>query len=253
MSFAHLDRFADVPSPVTRLAPAARLIGTVTVAMGAAVLPMGAWPQMAALLVLVLAFQTAARIPLATFAVRLAGPLLFVLLASAALLFLAPGETLWALGPVRVTDGGVARFGSVIGRAVPALGAAVVLVSTLRFPELLEALRRLHLPAPVTMVLGLSYRLLYTLSDEIERLRRAARSRNAGHGAVGWRRTLVGIAAAALTRSFTRSERVHRAMLARGYQGTLPTLHTQPLDAPSMIALTAVGVAVLVVVASAYA
>lgn len=252
MSFRHLDRWADIPSPVTRLAPAARLLGTVTVALGSALLPVGAWMQMVVLLALVLAIVGAARIPASAFAARLAGPLLFVLLASCAVLVLAPGDSLWALGPLRVTDTGLVRFASVVGRATPALGAAVVLVSTLRFPELLEALGRLRLPSVVTTALGLSYRLLYTLADEIERLRRAARSRNAGHGAAGRRHTTVGIAASSLTRSFARSERVHRAMLARGYAGVLPTLRAQPMDARSLATLCGVGAVVLVVVSSAY-
>lgn len=252
MSFRHLDRWADVDSPVTRLAPPARLLAMVTVALGTAVLPIGAWPQMAALLVLVLAFAAAARIPAAAFARRLAGPLALVLLGSCAVLVLAPGEPVWALGPVHLTDAGLVRFGSVLGRATPALGAAVVLVSTLRFPELLEALRRLRLPSAVTTALGLSYRLLYTLTDEIERLRRAARSRNAGYGAASRRRTTTGIAAASLVRSYARSERVHRAMLARGYSGALPPLRAQPMDGRSVGALVAVGAIVLVVVSTAW-
>ncbi len=252
MSFRHLDHWAEVPSPVTRLAPPARLLAMVAVALGAALLPMGAWPQMAALLVLVLAFAATARIPAPAFAARLAGPLFLVLLASCAVLVLAPGEPLWALGPIRVTDTGLVRFGSVVGRATPALGAAVVLVSTLRFPELLEALRKLRLPSAVTTALGLSYRLLYTLADEIERLRRAARSRNAGHGAAGRRRTAMGVAAASLVRSYARSERVHRAMLARGYSGALPQLHAQPMDVRSVVVLLAVSAIVLLVVSSAW-
>ena len=66
------------------------------------------------------------------------------------------------------------RFGFVLGRASVALTAAVVLVSTTSFPELLQALRQLRLPAVVTTALGLGYRLLYLLVDEIERLQRAA-------------------------------------------------------------------------------
>ncbi len=252
MSFRHLDRWADVPSPVTRLAPPARLLAMVAVALGAALLPMGAWPQMTALLALVLVSAATARIPAAAFAARLGGPLALVLLASCAVLVLAPGEPLWALGPVRVTDTGLMRFGSVVGRAAPGLGAAVVLVSTLRFPELLEALRKLHLPAPVTAALGLAYRLLYTLTDEIERLRRAARSRNAGHGAATRRHTTMGIAAACLVRSYARSERIHRAMLARGYSGALHPLHARPMNARSALTLLVVCAIVLLVVSTAW-
>jgi cobalt/nickel transport system permease protein len=157
--------------------------------------------------------------------VRLAAPLGFVLLVSLAVLVLAPGEPVARLGPVAITDAGLLRFGSVLGRAAVALGAAVILVSTTPFDELVQALRALRLPDGVTTALGLAYRFLYILNDEVERLRRAARSRNAADGAAPRRRLLMGITGAALQRSFARSERTHRAMLARGFTGAMPTLH----------------------------
>ncbi|MFW5947916.1 MAG: cobalt ECF transporter T component CbiQ [Gemmatimonadota bacterium] len=228
MSFRHLDQFARIDSPVARRAPTVRLLGTVVLAAGAALLPPGAWPQMAGLGLLVLALVAAARIPARTFAIRLAAPLAFVVLVSGAVLVLAPGETLMRLGPVRITDTGLLRFGSVLGRAAVALGAAVVLVSTTPFDELVRALRTLRLPEAVTTALALAYRYLYILNDEIERMRRAARSRNAGEGATSRRRLMMGITGAALHRSFARSERLHQAMLARGYTGEMPTLHAGP-------------------------
>lgn len=228
MSFHHLDQYAHVDSPVSRRSPTVRLLGTVTIAFGAALLPLGAWPQMAALGVLVLALAAAARIPPTAFALRLAAPLGFVVLVSVAILALAPGEAVARFGPVAVTDAGLLRFGSVLGRAAVALGAAVILVSTTPFDELVRALRAVHLPGVVTTSLGLAYRFLYILNDEVERLRRAARSRNAAEGATPRRRLLMGIAGAALQRSFSRSERIHRAMLARGFTGEMPALTPAP-------------------------
>ncbi len=252
MSFHHLDRYADIPSALTRAAPVARLLGVVVIAVGSAVLPLAAWPQMAALAVLVAALAAAGRIPAGVFLFRLAGPLAFVLVLALALPVLVPGRIVWNVGPLGVTDAGVVRFASVLGRALPALGAAVILVSTLRFTELLEALRELHLPRAVTTSLGLAYRYLYTLSDEVERMRRAARSRNAGTGAAGRRRVLLGIAAASLTRSFARSERVHQAMLARGYRDGIPALEPHPVDLRSAAGLAGLTIVVAAIAASAH-
>ncbi len=228
MSFHHLDQYAHVDSAVARRSPTVRLLGAVIIALGAALLPLGAWPQMAGLGILVLALAAAARVPVTTFAVRLATPLAFVLLVSVGILVLAPGEAVARLGPLAVTDTGLLRFGSVMGRGAVALGAAVILVSTTPFDELVRALRVLRLPDVVTTALGLAYRFLYILNDEVERLRRAARSRNAAEGAAPRRRLLMGIAGAALQRSFDRSERTHRAMLARGFTGEMPTLRHVP-------------------------
>jgi cobalt/nickel transport system permease protein len=252
VSFHHLDQYADVESAVTRRSPEERLAGTVLVALAAALLPLGAWPQLAALGAIVLGFAALARLRPGDFIRRAAPPLLFVFLVSVAILFLAPGETVARAGPLRVTDAGLLRFGSALGRAAVALGAAVILVSTTRFTELVEALRAARMPAVVTQSLGLAYRFLYTLTDEVERLRRAARSRNAGNGTAPRRRLLLGITAAVLHRSFERSERVHQAMLARGYAGRIPSLHPRPRVGRPVLEVAGLSVFLVVVVGSAW-
>jgi cobalt/nickel transport system permease protein len=251
MGFHHLDQYAVVSSGVTRLAPAARVLATLAIAVAAALLPVAAWPELAALVGLVLLFSRFARVPLATFLRRASLPLGFLALASAGVLVLAPGQPVAAVGPFTMTDQGAARFGSALLRGTAAIGAGVLLVSTTRFADLVEALRELRLPAVVTASLSLAYRFLYLLNDEIAQLQRAAASRNAGRGRVQRRTLLIGIVASALTRSFARSERVHLAMLARGYTGALPALHAHPLDARSGRALAALGLGLLLLVATA--
>lgn len=224
MGFHHLDQFARVDSALTRRSPTVRLIGTVILAVGAAALPLGAWPQLALLGLLVLCLAALARIGPRPFLSRFAPPFGFVILVSAALLVLAPGDPVARLGPLTVTDAGVLRFGSVAARAAVALGAAVILVCTTSFPDIVRALRSLRLPDAVTSSLALAYRYLYILTDEVRRLRRAARSRNAAAGSAPRRRLLVGIAAVAIQRSLARSERVYQAMASRGYAGRMPSL-----------------------------
>jgi cobalt/nickel transport system permease protein len=252
VSFHHLDQYASVESVITRRSPEVRLVGTVLVALAAALLPLGAWSQIAALAALVACLVAMARLRPADFLRRVAPPLGFVLLVSVAVLFLAPGETVARAGPLRVTDAGLLRFGSATGRAAVALGAAVILVSTTRFTELVQALRSLRAPAIVTTALGLGYRFLYTLTDEVERMRRAARSRNAASGSASRRRLLVGITAAALHRSFDRSERVYQAMLARGYTGQVPALRTPHRAGHPAWEVGALAVLLFAIVASAW-
>jgi cobalt/nickel transport system permease protein len=252
VSFDHLDRYAGVDSVVTRRPPVVRLAGVVLLALAAAVLPLGAWPQMAAMALLVAGAVVAARLRLRHFLTRLAPPLAFALLVSFAVLFLAPGDPVLGLGPVHVTDAGLLRFGSAMARAAIALGAAVVLVSTTRFADLVDALRALRLPRVMTDSLSLAYRYLYTLTDEVERLRRAARSRNAGAGSASRRRLLTGITAAAFHRSFDRSERVYQAMLARGYSGHVPALRPAAHTGRPALELALLTVLLTAVVGSAY-
>lgn len=206
---------------------------------------------MAALATLVVALAAMARIPPSAFLRRLAPPLAFVVLASAAILFLAPGRAVARVGLLAVTDTGLLQVGSVLGRSIVAIGAAVVLVSTTPFSQVLIALRTLRLPDAVSTSLGLAYRFLYMLTDEVERIRRAARSRNAAAGAAPRRRLFMGITATALQRSFARSEQVHRAMLARGYTGQMVPLRP-PADQHSILEIVLLAVVVAAVCGSAF-
>jgi cobalt/nickel transport system permease protein len=248
VSFRHLDRFAHVPSPVTRVPPAGRIIGTAVLALATATLPHGAWAPLALLALLSVFLLAAAHVPFTVALARLAWPLAFVLAASAALLVMVPGTPLVRLGPVAVTTAGADRFATVMARAMVALVPAVLLVSTTSFPELLHGLRSLRLPVAVSTALGLAYRLLYLTVDELERLQRAARSRNAGHGAARRRDMLIGVTAATLGRAFARGERTHDAMLARGFTGALPLLHATAWSAAAVAQL-----ALLVALAAAVA
>jgi len=252
MSFHHLDQYAHVESPITSTPPVVRLLATVTLALGVSTLPLGAWIQIALFAAVVALVAAAARVPATVLLIRVAGPLGFVVLASVALLFLVPGETAFRLGPLRVSDAGLLRFGSAMSRSAVALGAAVLLVSTTSFPDLVNALRQLRLPRAVTTSLGLAYRLLYILSDEIERIERAARSRGARPVSGRRRKLLVGIAAAALTRSLARGERTYRAMLARGYHGEMHSLHSKRVDLRSALLLTALILITAATTLSAY-
>jgi len=251
VSFRHLDRFAQVRSPVTRVPAAGRVFGTVVLALATATLPAGAWVQLGLLAAVSLALLAIAHVPLRVALARLAWPLGLVLLASLALLVVMPGEPLARLGPVAVTAQGADRFAMVMGRAMVALLPAVLLVSTTSFPELLQGLRELRVPVAVATALGLAYRLLYLTVDELERLQRAARSRHAGGGVTRRRHLITAIAAATLGRAFVRAERTHAAMLARGFRGTLPLLHAPVWTYRAVLNVAAVSILVLAVAASA--
>ena len=68
------------------------------------------------------------------------------------------------------------------------------------------------------------HRYLYVLTDELDRMLKARRSRDLpplGAARLGPADGLIGIL---FLRAFERGERVHAAMLARGWDGTIRTL-----------------------------
>jgi cobalt/nickel transport system permease protein len=97
------------------------------------------------------------------------------------------------------------------------------LLGTSPFPVTIQALARLKVPSTVCQMLLLAHRYIFVFQDETDRMK-------TGMGARGFRgRTDVETLRATgnflgmlLVRSFERTQRVYEAMLARGYDHTLP-------------------------------
>lgn len=92
------------------------------------------------------------------------------------------------------------------------------------WPDLLRGLRRLGLPVALVATLQFMERYVHVLGDELRRMTTARRARSFGGGTgLAWS-LLTSLIGMLLLRSYERSERVHAAMLARGWDGTIRSL-----------------------------
>jgi cobalt/nickel transport system permease protein len=129
-----------------------------------------------------------------------------------------------ATHPLRDDLGLAALAGAILFKNALAVGSLAVLAGAVPFPSLLHGLARLGLPASLVGTLHFLYRYLHVLSDEMRRMALARRARTFRHrGRVEWPR-LGSLVGASLVRSLERGERVHAAMIARGWDGTLHSL-----------------------------
>jgi cobalt/nickel transport system permease protein len=126
-----------------------------------------------------------------------------------------------ATHPRRPELGLPALAGAILFKNALAVGSLAVLAGVVPFPALLNGLARLGLPAALVGTLHFLYRYLHVLADELRRMALARRARTFRHrGRVEWPR-LGSLVGALLVRSLERGERVHAAMIARGWDGTL--------------------------------
>jgi len=94
--------------------------------------------------------------------------------------------------------------------------SALMLVATTPFTELAAQLRRLRVPMAFVMVLEMTFRYIGVLLEEVYAMTMAYKLRSGTKRALNMRHTgsFVG---QILLRGFDRAERVHAAMLCRGY------------------------------------
>ena len=164
-----------------------------------------------------------ARLPLGRVAVRLIPANVFFLGLALVLGLTYPGPALAAV-PWLSQDGlTLALRIGLKGNAL--LLIFIALLCTSPVPALALAMHRLGVPSKLTLLLTMTFRQMFLVAAEYQRLHRAALARgfvpNCSRHALSTVALLFG---QTLLRSLARAERIHWAMLLRGFSGRFRTL-----------------------------
>ena len=123
-----------------------------------------------------------------------------------------------------------ARYGlwvvaaSILVKNSLALLIMLVLAATTPWHKLLAALRKLGIPPVLVATLQFMDRYRHVLMEEFERMSTARRARTFDRGgSLAWS-LLTGLLGLLFLRTFERAERVHGAMVARGWTGVIRSL-----------------------------
>jgi cobalt/nickel transport system permease protein len=239
-----LDRYHYRRSPVHEMDARVKLVLTLAFIVAVSLTPNGAWAALPLFLSLTLSVALLSDLGVVFVLSRSLIAIPFALAAVTAV-FARPGEPLCScslLGwQLTATDQGLVAFVSIVLKSWLSVQMATLLAATTSFPDLLRAMRALHVPRVLVAIALLMYRYIFVLVDEAARLQRARDARSAdpdghGGGAVTWRaKVLGGMVGNLFVRSYERSERVYAAMLARGYRGELLSLGRPPLRKKDLV------------------
>jgi cobalt/nickel transport system permease protein len=215
MRLDFLERYSEIDAPLQRLDARVKLAGTVAYVVAVVATPVGAWHALAAE-GLVLAFLIGlSGVPPGVLARRWLG---FLALFGFLTLVVAPSR------PERAEHGLAAVVVTMLAKDTLAFLGTLLLVQVTPFRTLLTAMRRLGVPGLLVATLQFMYRYLFVLAEELDRMVKARRARTFRRsGRLDWG-MFTGLIGVLFLRAFERGERVHAAMLARGWDGTVRTL-----------------------------
>ena len=217
-------RYVPGSSAVHRLEPHLKLVSVLAFALVVVATPVHApWAPAAyaGYLLAVLTAAAVAGVPPGRLARGLVVELPFV--AFAVLLpFVAAGPQVEVLG-LSVSRTGLAAGGGLLAKATLSILAATILAATTEPRALLRGLERLRLPQVLVQILMFMIRYADVVGGELHRMRVARESRGFRGGGLRGLRVMAATAGSLFVRSYERGERVHLAMLSRGYSGRLPT------------------------------
>ena len=137
--------------------------------------------------------------------------------------FIATGPRVEVLG-VGLSEPGLWAAWGLLAKGTIGVLASLTLAATTEPTEILAGLRRLRVPDLIVQIMGFMIRYLDVVTAEFSRMLVGMRSRGADPRSPRHWPTLARALGALFIRSYERGERVHLAMLSRGYDGRMPDL-----------------------------
>jgi cobalt/nickel transport system permease protein len=213
----------DPASPIHRLDPRAKLVGFAGITVLGVSTPLHAWPAFVACLAALAAIAAVARVKPGVVWSRAKVILPLVVFVAAFVPFVRGGPAV-QVGPLSLSEAGLATFALVTLKATIGAFSAILLGATTSFPDILHGLERLRTPRLLTVIAGFMYRYVFVIVDEARRMRAALAARAYRPRHLGQVAAIGRLVTALFLRSYERGERVYLAMLARGYAGVMPRL-----------------------------
>jgi cobalt/nickel transport system permease protein len=180
-------------------------------------------------------------------------PVLFVLSLVGLMMWSEPGLPLfsWTIGSftLALSDNGVLLLITLLIKALITLTYSLFFLMTTRYKHFAGMISRIF-PAPVDQIFLMAYRFLFLTLAMTASLFKSVKSRGGGlmHSLRMQGRLFAGVFALVFIRSFERGERVHKAMIARGFNGSYPLSGEVPRPALAEYGLLVVTGALVTVV-----
>ncbi|GHE30858.1 cobalt ECF transporter T component CbiQ [Streptosporangium violaceochromogenes] len=207
---------------VHRLPPQCKLVAVAAFALVVVATPR-AWVGAFGLYALLLAVTArVARVPFAFVLRRMVIEIPFVVFA-VALPFIGFGERVSFLGTALSVEGLWAAW-NILAKASLGVIASVLLAATTEPRAMLLGAQRLRLPSLLVQIMMFMLRYMDVIVDEMRRMRVARESRGFVARDIRHVPVIARSAGALFIRSYERGERVHLAMLSRGYTGVMPVI-----------------------------
>jgi cobalt/nickel transport system permease protein len=233
-----LDTDSHQHTPWHALTPQTRVACVFSSVFAIALSPIGRWWTWAIYGIGVLIVILFSRITIATLLKRVAIEFAFLVVVLLGTLFRGGGTVLWSWGPLQITTVGLTVLASVSLKVVLSLLAVNVLILTTSIPALLNALIVLRMPPLLVAIMASMYRYISVLATEFNTMRQAALSRNLLANNFATRLVVGNTIGSLFVRTYERGERVHQAMLARGYRGLPPVEKLARLKQWDVLVLT---------------
>jgi cobalt/nickel transport system permease protein len=207
-------------SVVHRAQPHHKILALLGFVLVVVATPRDLYAAYAAYLLVLLGVIAVSRVPFGYLLRRMVVEVPFVVFA-ALMPFVAHGPHTEVLGLSLSVPGLEAGF-ALLAKGSLGVLASLTLAATTEAVDLLRGLERLRLPELLVQIIGFMIRYVEVVAGDLGRMVTAMRSRGCDPRSPRHWPALARSLGALFIRSYERGERVHLAMLSRGYSGRMP-------------------------------
>ncbi|WGI17925.1 cobalt ECF transporter T component CbiQ [Methanonatronarchaeum sp. AMET-Sl] len=138
--------------------------------------------------------------------------------------FFTPGETAFTILFLTATYEGLTTASIISLKMLTIMTLSMAVIMTTKFEEILRSLSELGVPKTFIEIFFLTYKYIFVIFEETEKSMMSAKSRGYQLSPKPSKLKVLGnLIGMIFVRSFDRSQRVHKAMMARGYRGKMVT------------------------------
>ncbi|MCK4347884.1 MAG: cobalt ECF transporter T component CbiQ [Thermoplasmatales archaeon] len=225
MTHFDIDKYAYLKSPFHSFDPRAKIICFLFLIFSIVLLNDIKVLVIAFISTIVLTFLS--KIPLLFILKRFKWVALFIFAVLVVLPFTVPGKTVLSFGFLYVSQEGILLACLISLKAFSVMLLIFPMLSTMKFVTFIKTLEHFKLPKKLVQMISFIYRYAFVVSNEFQRALRSVSSRNVGKKSrILHLHVLSNVIGMTLVRSYERGERIRTAMLSRGYNGDMKTLHS---------------------------
>jgi cobalt/nickel transport system permease protein len=157
------------------------------------------------------------------------------------------GQAIFVMGPLNFTLEGLLVSARITLKSNAIMLAFMALISSMSVATLGQAMNRLKIPNKIVSLFLITYRYLFVMRQEYERLLRAAKARGfRPRTSIHTYRTYAYLVGMLLVRAVERAERVHKAMICRGFRGKFYSLREFSMSPHDWVWSFAMGVLITI-------
>lgn len=245
--------YLEQRSRLHRIAAHRKIVATVLFVFAVVCTPRAIWWPYPVYLLVLAAVAAIGSVPLRFVVRRMAIEIPFVIFAILLPVF-AGGQRVHVLG-MSLSESGLIAGTAILLKGSIGVIAAILLAATTRPTDLVTGLQRLRVPSVIVEIMSFMLRYATVIADDVRRMTIARQARCFAPRHLGHARAVAASAGTLFVRTYERGERVHLAMLSRGYAGALPAFEgaEQALTARRQwVAALAVPAAAIITVAACW-